>query len=92
MSGLFNKVEVPIFNYSIFFNKIITMKKSLLSISILINIFTGFSFAQEVLIDEYQTAGSYSKTFNGSDLPSGMYVYKLTSGNYSESNKMLILK
>ncbi|NNG26237.1 MAG: T9SS type A sorting domain-containing protein, partial [Ignavibacteriaceae bacterium] len=44
------------------------------------------------VIDEYQSAGSYRINFNRSDLPSGMYVYQLTSGNYSASKKMLILK
>jgi len=45
-----------------------------------------------VVIDEYQSAGSYSITFNGNDLPSGMYVYQLKSGAYSKNKKMLLLK
>jgi hypothetical protein len=45
-----------------------------------------------VVIDEYQIAGNYSITFNGNDLPGGMYVYQLNSGNYSESKKMLLIK
>ena len=52
------------------------------------------SLGEEVaeVIDEYQSAGSYRITFNGNDLPSGMYVYQLKSGNYSESKKMMLLK
>jgi len=54
--------------------------------------YTGTSFSQEVIFDEYQSVGSYGITFKGSDLPSGMYVYQLTSGNYSKSKKMLLMK
>ena len=44
------------------------------------------------LVDEEKPAGNYEIIFDGKDLPSGMYVYKLTSGNYTESKKMLLLK
>lgn len=43
-------------------------------------------------------AGSYQVVFDAShtgevrNLPSGMYVYQLISGNYIESKKMLMLK
>ena len=57
-----------------------------------LKIFNSLGEEVTVVIDEYQSAGSYSITFNGNDLPSGMYVYKLTSGNYSESKKMLLMK
>jgi len=37
-------------------------------------------------------AGSQSITFDGSDLPSGVYIYKLTTGDFNASGKMVLLK
>jgi photosystem II stability/assembly factor-like uncharacterized protein len=45
-----------------------------------------------VLIDEYKPAGSYTVSFNASELASGMYFYKLQIGNYSDTRKMLLLR
>lgn len=36
--------------------------------------------------------GSYSVSFDGSNLPSGVYLYKLTSGDFAETKKMLLVK
>lgn len=44
------------------------------------------------LVNERQEAGSYSVEFNAADLPSGMYVYRLTSGNFVETKKLILLK
>ena len=44
------------------------------------------------LIDQYQSAGEYSTSFNAVGLASGVYIYKLTSGRHEISKKMLILK
>jgi hypothetical protein len=57
-----------------------------------LKVFNSLGQEVAVVIDEYQTAGNYKITFSGSDLPSGMYVYRLKSGKYSESKKMLLLK
>ncbi|MFZ1322577.1 MAG: T9SS type A sorting domain-containing protein [Ignavibacteria bacterium] len=44
------------------------------------------------LVNEKQTAGSYSVTFDGSNFPSGVYFYKLDAGNFSETKRMILLK
>jgi hypothetical protein len=45
------------------------------------------------LIDnELKTEGSYSYEFDGTTLSSGMYFYKLTAGNFTETKKMILLK
>ncbi|MEZ4821933.1 MAG: T9SS type A sorting domain-containing protein [Ignavibacteria bacterium] len=44
------------------------------------------------LINEYKTAGSYQVDFNGSNLASGIYYYRLESGNFSQVRKMILLK
>jgi len=45
-----------------------------------------------VLIDEYKDAGRHSVDFNGSNLTSGIYLYKLESGNFSITKKLTLLK
>ena len=40
----------------------------------------------------YRTAGNYSITFNASDLPSGIYFYKLEAGQFSQIKKMILIK
>ena len=44
------------------------------------------------LVDKQQIAGSYKVEFDGSNLPSGVYFYKLSAGGYSISKKMILIK
>jgi hypothetical protein len=44
------------------------------------------------LVNKFQQANVYSVTFNASDLPSGVYFYKLQVGDFSEMKKMLYLR
>lgn len=44
------------------------------------------------LVDEYREAGSYYVEFDASDLPSGIYYYKLTAGSFSDVKKMMVVK
>jgi hypothetical protein len=44
------------------------------------------------LVNSSMQTGKYSVYFDGSKLPSGMYFYKLTAGNYSSVKKMMLIK
>jgi hypothetical protein len=44
------------------------------------------------LVDEYKPAGRYELEFNAAILPSGVYFYRLQSGSYVETRKMIYLK
>lgn len=44
------------------------------------------------LLSKELNAGTYSIDFDGTGLSSGVYFYKLTSGNYSEIKKMVLIK
>jgi photosystem II stability/assembly factor-like uncharacterized protein len=44
------------------------------------------------LVNEEKSAGEYKIEFDGSKLPSGIYFYKLQSGNYSSTKKMILIK
>ena len=45
-----------------------------------------------MLVNEYKFVGNYNIEFDGSNLPSGIYFYTLTSGTYKQTRKMIILK
>ncbi len=44
------------------------------------------------LVNEMQPAGSHQALFNATNLPSGLYLYSLRSGSFSETKKMLFIK
>jgi hypothetical protein len=44
------------------------------------------------LVSGTQSAGIYSQQFDGSDLPSGIYFYRLNAGEFSQTNRMLLVK
>lgn len=44
------------------------------------------------LIHQYQTAGSYSMNICISDLPSGVYIYRIISNSFSSAKKLILLK
>ena len=46
----------------------------------------------ETLVNERQDAGNHSVKFNASNLPSGVYFYKIEAGKYRETRKLLLLK
>ena len=46
----------------------------------------------ETLVDGWREAGHYNVPFDGSHLPSGIYLYRIEAGQYSASGKMLLLK
>jgi len=44
------------------------------------------------LVDEAKNRGTYSVEFDGSDLPSGIYFYALTAGEFTITKRMILLK
>ncbi len=44
------------------------------------------------LINESKPAGNYSVIFEAKDLPSGIYFYSISAGNFKETKKMVLVK
>jgi hypothetical protein len=44
------------------------------------------------ILNEYKPAGNYSVQFNGSNIASGIYFYKIEAGQFSQIKKMILLK
>ena len=45
-----------------------------------------------ILVNEELNPGTYQIDFDGTNYPSGIYYYKLQSGNFAETKKMVLIK
>ena len=45
-----------------------------------------------VLVNEFKKVGFYSAVFNASNLPSGVYFYRMQAGNFSQTKQMILVK
>ena len=70
-----------VIKYSIPQNGLVTMK-----------IYNILGQVVETLINKEQNAGNYEVTFDASRLSSGVYIYNITTGNFTSSKKMMLLK
>jgi hypothetical protein len=46
----------------------------------------------KVLVNEIKQPGIHSVEFDANDLPSGVYLYRLNSGNFSETKRLVLIK
>jgi len=84
-------------NYPNPFNPTTTIKYSITNSlkktsKISLEVFDLFGRKISTLVDEYQKSGDYFVTFDGPNLSSGVYYYRLTKGDFIQTKKMLILK
>ena len=59
---------------------------------ITLSIYNTIGELVSTLIDEEKTAGNYSVTFDASELPSGIYFYRIKSGSFDQTGKMILIK
>jgi predicted acyl esterase len=45
-----------------------------------------------ILVNEPLSPGSYEVEFDGTNLPSGVYFYRVTAGDYTETKKMILVR
>lgn len=60
--------------------------------SVYLAVYNSIGEEVSILVDMELAPGSYEYTFDGSTLGSGVYFYKLISGEYSETKKMVLVK
>lgn len=46
----------------------------------------------QTLVDGFKSQGSYSVGFDASELPSGIYFYRITAGNFTQVKKLVLMK
>lgn len=59
---------------------------------ILLKVFNAKGAEVAVPVNKQLKAGSYELTFDGSNLPSGVYFYKLSGADFTETKRMLLIK
>jgi hypothetical protein len=75
------------------FNPATTISFSLPSKSfVTLKIFDLIGREVATLISEELSAGSYTKQWNAENYPSGVYFYRLQSGTYSDTKKLVLLR
>jgi hypothetical protein len=87
-------------NYPNPFNPVTTIRYSIPNVTlsrvegsrVLLKIYDILGNEVATLVDEYREAGNYEINFNASGLASGMYLYRLQTGNRIEVKKMTLLK
>ncbi|MCL4547708.1 MAG: T9SS type A sorting domain-containing protein [Bacteroidetes bacterium] len=62
------------------------------AVNVVIKVYDWLGEEITTLVNKYQTSGSYSVLFNGKDLSSGVYFYKIIVDEYSTVRKMILLK
>ena len=57
-----------------------------------ITIFNSLGQNIATLVDSHLVPGSYSVEWNATIYPSGVYFYKITAGDFTQSKKMVLIK
>ncbi len=60
--------------------------------NVTLNIYNALGQEIATLVNKHQKAGNYSVNFNANNLTSGVYYYRLQSGIFGESKKMILVK
>src|ERR1035437_7813093 len=80
-------------NYPNPFNPVTTINYSLAKEdNVKLTVYNAIGSKVATIVDEYKPAGNYSVNFNGSNLASGIYLYKIEAGQFSQVKKMMLLK
>ncbi len=61
-------------------------------VQVLLRIYDVLGNEIVTLVNEEKSAGTYEIEFDASSLPSGVYFYKIQSGSFTNTKKMLLLK
>ena len=80
-------------NYPNPFNPSTVIKFSIInSEHVSVGIYNSLGEKVAEVVNEFLPAGNYSVNFDASGFPSGVYLYKISSGTFNQAKKMLLLK
>jgi hypothetical protein len=93
-----SNVEIPgsfelLQNYPNPFNPVTDINYSLAKdIHVKITLYDILGRETKVLVNEFKQAGNYNISFNGTDLASGVYFYRINAGSFTDIKKMILVK
>jgi hypothetical protein len=80
-------------NYPNPFNPVTTIRYNLpMALHDSITVYNILAQQVAILVDEIQEAGYKSVQWNASNFPSGVYMYRIKSPNFSQTKKLLLMK
>jgi len=80
-------------NYPNPFNPATTIKYSIPQSSFVkIRVFNTIGQEIAVLVNQEKSIGNYEVSFNASNLPSGIYFYRIEAGDFTQTKKMILMK
>jgi hypothetical protein len=80
-------------NYPNPFNPITTIRDSVPATArVALKVFDILGREVETLVDDLQTSGSYSISYDARNLSSGVYFYRLQTADFSQTKKFLLVK
>ena len=98
LTGTNGNVEIPYRydisqNYPNPFNPVTSIKYQIPENTFVkITVFDLLGREVSKLVNENKTAGNYEVTFDGSNFASGLYLYKIEAGEFTEVKKMMLVK
>ncbi|NIU00701.1 MAG: T9SS type A sorting domain-containing protein [Nitrosopumilaceae archaeon] len=80
-------------NYPNPFNPSTTIEFSIPeAMNVTLEVFNMLGERVSLLVNETMTAGAHTIQWNASEVPSGIYTYRLTAGNQVSNRKMILLR
>jgi len=80
-------------NYPNPFNPVTFIKYEIPELSLVtLKVFDVLGSEVAILVNEEKPIGNYEIEFNGTELPSGIYFYRLQAGTFIETKKMVLMK
>jgi len=80
-------------NYPNPFNPSTTIRYSIVNADVVrIKIYDVLGREVMTLVDEFKQSGSYEVRYDATGLASGIYLYRIESGNFVQTKKMILLK
>ena len=62
------------------------------SVNVVLDVYNSLGQKIATLVNKAQAPGDYSVRFDASNLPSGVYFYKLQTGKFTSTKKMILIK
>jgi hypothetical protein len=99
ITGVTNPMSATTLKYKLYhnypnpFNPITQIQYSLPeNVFVTLKVFDMLGREVATLVNEYQAAGYKSVEFDAKDLPSGIYIYKISAGKFISAKKMILIR